>query len=200
MEIKTFQVGFVPISRAFHAHWYPKPAAHSDLDGNSKPRWLGLGSICFYSKPNHFLSTPSATALLWLSETCLEQTAVNKHFFKPSLMPDFPCSPSILLLKTSIYLPKTYLELKNFLFFSNTHCLNFLPKLVFFVVHWTQVSGRALSFKSTWLSKGAIKVNFSLYHTWSGKLSVSNEHTNSCKTWRHKHPHASLLQRWHPGG
>lgn len=35
-----------------------------------------------------------------------------------------------------------------FLFFPNTHCLNFLPKLVLFIVHWTQFNGRVLSFKS----------------------------------------------------
>lgn len=63
---------------------------------------------------------------------------------------------------------------EEFFIFPNTHCLNFLPKLVFFIVPRTQVSGKALSFKSTWLPKGAIKVNFSLYHTWSCKLRALN--------------------------
>lgn len=106
-----------------------------------------LGSICFCletlflpgvtrTKPNHCQSTPSAPPLLWLSETYLEIIALDTHFSKPFLRSVFPCSPSILPLQTPGYLPKTYLQQRNFIFFFPKYSLlKFSPQISF--VHCT---------------------------------------------------------------
>lgn len=127
MEIKTFQVGFVPIGTAFHAHWHPKAAAHSDLDRNSKPSSLGFGKCLFllqeiqllpeltHSKPLsvHFLCSCPSLALRDLFGTNYTEQTLFQTISHAWL--------SLLIFHYAFanihYLPKTYLELRSFLFF-----------------------------------------------------------------------------------